>query len=205
MTIARFEKAYGYKGVGRSGQGGQAALSLAGKQAGVLRSIVKQSVGPCKTEASQKPVHLDPRLVRTLRAWRRSARFRQPTDWVFRQSCPPGEVPFLGTGPLATLHPAGCGKGGHHQTKSAGIPFDIRIRRCFRTHRRAADSENFELRVHAALTCQVVETRDQLPLRQIARSPNNYQDARISRWQWFLRQLLDGVGLDNRRHKVSLY
>src|ERR1700676_504604 len=60
MTIARFEKAYGYKGVGRSGQGGQAALSLAGKQAGVLRSIVKQSVGPsvgpCKTEASQKPV-----------------------------------------------------------------------------------------------------------------------------------------------------
>ena len=116
MTIARFEKAYGYKGVGRSGQGGQAALSLAGKQASVLRSIVKQSVGPCKTEASQKPVHLDPRLVRTLRAWRRSARFRQPTDWVFRQSCPPGEVPFLGTGPLATLHPAGCGKGGHHQT-----------------------------------------------------------------------------------------
>ena len=83
MIIARFEKAYGYKGVGRSGQGGQAALSLAGKQAGVLRSIVKQSVGPCKTEASQKPVHLDPRLVRTLRAWRRAARFRQPTDWVF--------------------------------------------------------------------------------------------------------------------------
>src|ERR1700686_2412527 len=78
MIIARLEKAYGYKGVGRSGQGGQAALSLAGKQAGVLRSIVKQSVGPCKTEASQKPVHLDPRLVRTLRAWRRSARFRQP-------------------------------------------------------------------------------------------------------------------------------
>src|ERR1700680_4901578 len=56
MTIARFEKAYGYRGGGRSAQGGQAALSLAGKQAGVLRSIVKQSVGPCKTEASQKPV-----------------------------------------------------------------------------------------------------------------------------------------------------
>src|ERR1700687_5794593 len=56
MIIARLEKAHGYKGVGRSGQGGQAALSLAGKQAGVLRSIVKQSVGPCKTEASQKPV-----------------------------------------------------------------------------------------------------------------------------------------------------
>jgi integrase len=59
-------------------------VDFAGKQVSVLRSIVKQSVGP-KTEASQKPVPLDPRLVRTLRAWRRSARFRQPTDWVFCQ------------------------------------------------------------------------------------------------------------------------
>src|SRR6202165_4981719 len=94
MTIARFEKAYGYKGVGRSGQGGQAALSLAGKQAGVLRSIVKQSVGPCKTEASQKPVPLDPRF--TLRAWRRTARFRQPTDWVFASPVRQGKFPFWG-------------------------------------------------------------------------------------------------------------
>jgi integrase len=52
-------------------------VDFAGKQVSVLRSIVKQSVGPCKTEASQKPVPLDPRLVRTLRACRRSARFRQ--------------------------------------------------------------------------------------------------------------------------------
>jgi integrase len=52
-------------------------VDFAGKQVSVLRSIVKQSVGSCKTEASQKPVPLDPRLVRTLRAWRRSARFRQ--------------------------------------------------------------------------------------------------------------------------------
>src|SRR6202049_3565641 len=96
MTIARCEKAYGYKGVGRSGQGGQAALSLAGKQAGVLRSIVKQAVGPCKTEASQKPVPLDPRLVRTLRAWRRCARFRQPTDWVFASPATQGSLPFWG-------------------------------------------------------------------------------------------------------------
>src|ERR1700686_2172116 len=56
MIIARLEKAYGCKGVGRSGQGAQAALSLAGKQAGVLRSIAKQSVGPCKTEAPQNTV-----------------------------------------------------------------------------------------------------------------------------------------------------
>src|SRR5580700_1032051 len=45
------------------------------------------------------------------------------------------------------------------------------LAKLFRTHRRAADPENFELRVHAALTCQVVEARNQLPLRQIAEAP----------------------------------
>src|SRR5713101_4487145 len=34
------------------------------------------------------------------------------------------------------------------------------LAKLFRTHRRAADSENFELRVHAALACQVVEARE---------------------------------------------
>jgi integrase len=71
-------------------------VDFAGKQVSVLRSIVKQSVGPCKTEASQKPVPLDPRLVRTLRAWRRTARFRQPTDWVFASSVRQGKFPFWG-------------------------------------------------------------------------------------------------------------
>jgi integrase len=71
-------------------------VDFAGKQVSVLRSIVKQSVGPCKTEASQKPVPLDPRLFRTLRTWRRSARFRQPTDWVFASSVRQGKFPFWG-------------------------------------------------------------------------------------------------------------
>ena len=71
-------------------------VDFAGKQVSVLRSIVKQSVGPCKTEASQKPVPLDPRLVRTLRTWRRSARFRQPTDWVFASAVSQGKFPFWG-------------------------------------------------------------------------------------------------------------
>jgi len=71
-------------------------VDFAGKQVSVLRSIVKQSVGPCKTEASQKPVPFDPRLVRTLRTWRRSARFCQPTDWVFASSVRQGKFPFWG-------------------------------------------------------------------------------------------------------------
>jgi integrase len=71
-------------------------IDFAAKQASVLRSIAKQAVGPCKTEASQKPVPLDPHLVRTLRAWRRSARFRQPTDWVFASPATQGRLPFWG-------------------------------------------------------------------------------------------------------------
>ena len=71
-------------------------IDFTGQQISVLRSIVKQTVGPCKTEASQKPVPLDPHLVRTLRAWRRCARFRQSTDWVFASLATQGRLPFWG-------------------------------------------------------------------------------------------------------------
>src|SRR5580698_2648808 len=79
------------------------------------------------------------------------------------------------------------------------------LAKLFRTHRSAADPENFELRVHAALTCEVIETGDQLPFRQVAGSSKNNQNTRISSWHRFLRQLLEGAGLDNCRHKLSLY
>ncbi len=39
-------------------------------QISVTRSIVFQVVGPCKTEASQKPVPLDSRLAVALKLWR---------------------------------------------------------------------------------------------------------------------------------------
>jgi integrase len=71
-------------------------IDFTGQQISVLRSIVKQTVGPCKTEASQKPVPLDPHLVRTLRAWRRCARFRQSTDWVFASLATQGRLPLWG-------------------------------------------------------------------------------------------------------------
>src|SRR5882724_12328387 len=77
------------------------------------------------------------------------------------------------------------------------------LAKLFRTHRRAADPENFELRVHASLTGEVVQTRDQFPLCQVARSSKNNEDTRISGRQPFLRQFLEGTGLNNRRHKSS--
>src|SRR6267378_1866971 len=61
------------------------------------------------------------------------------------------------------------------------------LAKLFSTHRRAANPENFELRVHAALTRQVVKARDQLPLRQVARGSKNDKDTGISGGQWLWR------------------
>jgi len=49
----------------------------------VLRSIVMQVTGPCKAEASQKPIPLDPCLAEALRAWRQQVRYNRPEDWIF--------------------------------------------------------------------------------------------------------------------------
>src|ERR1700756_1965438 len=77
------------------------------------------------------------------------------------------------------------------------------LAKLFRTHRRATDPEDFELWVHAALTCEVIQTGNQLAFRQISRSSKNNEDTRIPGWQWFLRQLFEGAGLNDGRHKVS--
>ena len=81
-------------------------IDFTGQQISVLRSIVKQTVGPCKTEASQKSIPLDPHLVRTLRAWRHSARFRQSTDWVFASLATQGRLPFWGQALMNARAPA---------------------------------------------------------------------------------------------------
>ena len=53
------------------------------KQLWVMRSIVQQVVGKCKTEASQKPVPLHDHLMRGLRNWRHRTPHRSPESWVF--------------------------------------------------------------------------------------------------------------------------
>lgn len=60
----------------------------------VTRSIVLQVVGPCKTEASQKPVPLDPLLARTLRTWRAHTMYKAAGDWVFASSHSGGRKPY---------------------------------------------------------------------------------------------------------------
>ena len=60
----------------------------------VTRSIVMQVVGPCKTEASQKPVPLDPVLARTLRSWQAHAKYKALSDWVFASPHSGGRKPY---------------------------------------------------------------------------------------------------------------
>ena len=49
----------------------------------VVRSVVDQRTGKCKTEASAKPVPIDQYTADDLKAWRSVATFRNPEDWVF--------------------------------------------------------------------------------------------------------------------------
>jgi integrase len=62
----------------------------------VIRSIVHQVVGPCKTEASQKPIPMDPSLADALRAWHAHSKYRAPEDWVFASPKTRGRRPYWG-------------------------------------------------------------------------------------------------------------
>ncbi len=62
----------------------------------MTRSIVKQIVGFCKTEASQKPIPLDAYLAEALSAWRHQARYSGLEDWVFASPATKGKKPYWG-------------------------------------------------------------------------------------------------------------
>ena len=62
----------------------------------VIRSIVQQVVGPCKTEASQKPIPMDPCLAEALVAWLEHSKYRSPEDWVFASPNTRGRRPYWG-------------------------------------------------------------------------------------------------------------
>jgi len=62
----------------------------------IVRSIVFQVISPCKTEASQKPVPLDPQLADALLLWRQQTRYKGPDDWVFASPAARGRHPYWG-------------------------------------------------------------------------------------------------------------
>jgi integrase len=76
-------------------------INLSGGTMNVARSIVHGFVGPCKTESSQKPVPIHPRVCEALVKWKEQSIYRQPEDWVFASRHSHGKQPFWGQ---AILH-----------------------------------------------------------------------------------------------------
>jgi integrase len=73
------------------------------KQISVTRSIVFHVVGPCKTEASQKPVPLDSRLADALKLWRDQTKYSKAEDWVFASPAARGRKPYWGQCLMRTI------------------------------------------------------------------------------------------------------
>jgi len=62
----------------------------------VTRSIVMQVVGPCKTEASQRPIPMDDLLAEALEVWRAQSHYPAESDWVFASVKSRGRWPYWG-------------------------------------------------------------------------------------------------------------
>ena len=60
----------------------------------VQRSIYGNVVGNCKTEASKKPVPMDPILAAELLAWKRDSTYSHSDDWVFASPRAKGKHPY---------------------------------------------------------------------------------------------------------------
>jgi integrase len=58
------------------------------------RGVVHQVIGDLKTEASRKPLPLDPDLAQALLGWRRMSPFNKGQDWVFASPEMRGKQPY---------------------------------------------------------------------------------------------------------------
>jgi integrase len=58
------------------------------------RGVVQQIVGELKTEASRKPIPLDPQLAGVMLEWRYLSPFNQQSDWVFASPEMKGQQPY---------------------------------------------------------------------------------------------------------------
>jgi integrase len=60
----------------------------------IVRSVVDQVIGNCKTEASRKPVVMDEHIAQVLKAWRQESVYTAPTDWVWASPQKKGRQPL---------------------------------------------------------------------------------------------------------------
>jgi integrase len=145
----------------------------------VTRSIVFQVVGPCKTEASQKPVPLDPRLAEALHAWRRYTSYRAADDWVFASPAARGQKPYWGQCLMRTI------------IRPAAAKIGITQHIGWHTFRHYAESSNMPHRVFAKQgqhsNPQLIHFRYPAPMRhspvccqRLLRNPRSSSLARYS-------------------------
>ena len=83
----------------------------------ITRSVVKQKITRYKTEASRKPIPLDPELAEVLLSWRLKCPYPLAGDWVFASPHKKGKQPYW-PGSLFRMHlkPA---------LEAAGIPGNV--------------------------------------------------------------------------------
>jgi integrase len=63
-------------------------------QIDVRRSIYLNVIGNCKTEASRKPVPMDPMFASELWSWKQDSPYRQSDDWLFASPRTRGRNPY---------------------------------------------------------------------------------------------------------------
>ena len=69
-------------------------LDLIRHRINILRSVVNQAIGKCKTEASRKPVVMDEHIAQVLIAWRQESTYTAPADWVWASTQMAGKQPL---------------------------------------------------------------------------------------------------------------
>ena len=69
-------------------------VDFAAKEIRLCRAVVHQVVGDLKTDASKKPVALDPDLASTLQSLKDASEFKRPDDWVFASPKTGGIKPY---------------------------------------------------------------------------------------------------------------
>jgi integrase len=63
-------------------------------QLNVERGIVRQVVGDCKTEYSERPMSIDPMMLDILQSWRQQSQFAANDDWIFGSPVKLGRLPW---------------------------------------------------------------------------------------------------------------
>lgn len=78
----------------------------------IVRSVVDQDIGDCKTEASQKAVPMNKYIAQALMNWRQESTYTKSTDWVWASPAMKGEQPYwLSTIMRRYIQPAGIRAG----------------------------------------------------------------------------------------------